>query len=101
MGRLQELYARYGESDFAVIGINGADTKEIALAFLKENSVTFPNALDDPDRIYRMRGKYETLSGYSGVPLSYLVDREGKVVLAWYGGVDDESTKELEKLGIK
>lgn len=48
-----------------------------------------------------MRRKYETLQGYSGVPLSYLIDREGKVVGAWYSGVNEVNLKELERLGIK
>jgi hypothetical protein len=44
------------------------DTEEIALEFLAENSVAFPNVIDSSQTVSDVCGKYETLRGYSGVP---------------------------------
>jgi peroxiredoxin len=44
--------------------------------------------------------QYETLSGMSAVPFTYLIDREGKVVEAYYGGAEGRATKALKKLGL-
>jgi hypothetical protein len=43
--------------------------------------------------------EYETL-GMSGVPMSYLIGRDGKVVEAWYGYEDGRAEKALKKLGL-
>jgi len=86
-----------------VLGVNNADDRKIALAYLKENQVTFPNALDASDAAIRAMGQYETL-GMSAVPMTYVIDREGKVVAAWYGfekGDAEKASKELlKKLGL-
>ncbi len=38
----------------------------------------------------------------SAVPLSYIIDREGKIVEGWYGEHDEAKVHEvLEKLGLK
>ena len=65
-----------------VLGLNCADKHEIAAALIRKDSVTYRNIVDSSEKarnvVYR---------GYrmSGVPLNYVIDREGKVVAAWYG----------------
>ena len=44
--------------------------------------------------------QYETLGGMCAVPLTYLIDREGKVVEAWYDSRQGEAEKALKKLGF-
>lgn len=44
--------------------------------------------------------RYETLAGMSAVPMTYLIDREGKVVEAWYGYELGRAEKALKKLGL-
>jgi len=103
MRHLQELYENYREKDLVVLGLNCADDREIALKFLAENSATFPNILDTSEAaITTCFQDYQTLSGYSAVPLSYIIDREGKIVAGWYGMHDEATVNEvLEKLGLK
>jgi peroxiredoxin len=81
--------------------VNTADDQKIAKAHLKENQVTFPNALDTSDAANLAMMQYETL-GMSAVPMTYVIDREGKVVMAWYGFDKDEADikKALKKLGL-
>jgi len=82
-----------------VLGVNTADDRKIALEYLKANAVTFPNILDTSDTANRAVSHYETL-GMSAVPMTYVIDREGKVVDAWYGYEKDRTQRALKKLGL-
>ncbi len=100
MCHLQKLYEKYKDKDVVILGFNCADDKKIALEFMRENSATFPNILDssyEAGKVYfrDYRGK--------GVPLNYIIDREGKIVDAWYGYEEGHkrAIEALEKLGVK
>jgi len=82
MRHLQKLHEKYGDKGLAILGFNFSDDKKIALEFLHENGATFPTILDSSDSAIRVGH-----TGYrmSGVPLNYVIDRQGKVVDAWYG----------------
>ncbi len=57
-------------------------TRQGAVDFLAENGATFPTILDPSDAAQKVCFQdYRT----SGVPANYIIDREGKVVDAWYG----------------
>ena len=92
----------YKGKGLVVLGVNNADDRKIALDYLKENQVTFPNVLDSSEAANRAMMQYETLGGMSAVPMTYVIDREGKVVMAWYGFEKDEAEigKALKKLGL-
>jgi peroxiredoxin len=84
-----------------VRGVNTSDDRQIALEYLKENRVTFPNALDSSDAaVGRMLLNYETLAGMCAVPLTYLIDREGKVIDAWYDHNERRGKQALKKAGL-
>ena len=85
MSHLQKLYAKYRDKGLVVLGVNTADAKEIAAEMLAQDGVDFPNVLDPSPEAWEAMQKYETLGGRSAVPMTYLIDREGKVFLAWYG----------------
>ena len=100
MCHLQELYLKYKDKDMMILGFNCSDDKQIALEFIRENSATFPNILDSSDVAVRV-----SFDGYkmSGVPLNYIIDREGKVVDAWYGYEKGHkrAIAAMEKSGLK
>ena len=84
-----------------VLGVNTADDRTIALDYLKQNGVTFPNALDSAEAAgQRAMSQYETLTGMSAVPMTYLIDRNGKVVDAWYDYRQGRADKLLKQLGF-
>ena len=97
---LQDLHDTYKDLGLVVLGVNCADKKKIAVDLLEKDEVTFPNIIDSSEAarsvIYR---------GYrmSGVPLNYIIDREGRVAAAWYGysKKNRRGMKVLEKLGIR
>lgn len=84
-----------------VLGVNTADSRAIALEYLKANGVTFPNILDASITANQAMSRYETLGGMSAVPLTYVIDREGKVVEAWYDFDSKRAEKALQNLGLK
>jgi len=82
MCHLQELYQKYEDKDVVILGFNCSDNKKIAMDFLKDNSATFPNILDTSKAA--AKAAFEDYK-MSGVPLNYIIDRQGKIVDAWYG----------------
>jgi peroxiredoxin len=82
MCHLQKLYEKYKDRDVVILGFNPADNRKIALDFLRDNSATFPNILDS-SRV-AMRVAYESYK-VNGWPINYIIDRESKIVDAWYG----------------
>jgi len=83
-----------------VLGVNTVDDRKIALDYLKQNQVTFPNVLDSSAAANRAMMEYETLRGMSAVPMTYLIGRDGKVVEASYDYRADQAEKALKKLGF-
>jgi len=81
--------------------VNVADDRKIALEYLVENRVSFPNVFDTSGKAQQVMEQYETLAGFSAVPMTYVIDREGKVVDAWYGFHEDRMEAALEKLGFE
>jgi peroxiredoxin len=82
MCHLQERYEEFKSKNVVVLGVNTADNKKIALDFMRDNGATFPNVLDTSYKAALvMMDKYRA----SGVPVNYIIGRDGRVVEAWYG----------------
>jgi thiol-disulfide isomerase/thioredoxin len=100
MRHLQKLHEKYSGKNLVILGFNCSDDKKIALEFLGENGATFPTILDSSDAAVRVsHSDYKA----SGVPLNYIIDKEGKVVDAWYGYQEGHprALAALKKAGLK
>jgi hypothetical protein len=82
MCHLQELYMQYKDHGLVILGLNASDDKQIALDFMRDNGATFPTILDSSDAAVKVT--FQDYQG-SGVPLNYIIDRQGNIVEAWYG----------------
>lgn len=100
MRYLQELYAKYRNQGLVVLGVNTSDAIDIATDLLERDGVDFPNVLDSSPEAGQAIRKYETLSGYSAVPMTYVIDREGKVIDAWYADKQGKAEKVLRGLEL-
>jgi peroxiredoxin len=102
MRHLQELYMHYKDKGLVVLGFDCADDKQIALETLRDNGVTFPNIIDSSDTALKVCFQEYQGKWGSAVPMSYVIDREGKVVNAWYGYEPGHPKVKafLEKAGI-
>ena len=68
--------------------------------YLKENHVTFPNALDSSTEALQAMMRYETLPGLGAVPFTYVIGRDGKIIDVWYDYDPARTEKALKKLGF-
>lgn len=91
MGSLDRLARRYG-SQFAVIGISTDDYTARATAFLKTANTAFPHFIDN-------RLELENMLGADRIPLTLLVDAQGRVLAKFYGAKEWDSREAVEVIG--
>jgi peroxiredoxin/outer membrane lipoprotein-sorting protein len=97
---VQEIYAKFRDKGLVVLGVNNADAQKFVTEVLQQNHVTFPNVVDTSDDALNALAKYETLAGTSAVPMTYIIDREGKVVDAWYGDDKEKRDAAINRLNL-
>lgn len=73
MGSLERLARRYNGKQFNVIGISTDDDHKSAAAFIKESKITFENFIDSNVFL-------ENMLGANTIPLTILVDAQGRVL---------------------
>lgn len=89
MGSLDRLARRYGGKQFAVIGISTDDYPEKAKAFLKTSGSRFEHFIDT-------RLVLETLLGADRLPLTLLIDAQGRVLARHYGAKEWDSPEAVQ-----
>ena len=83
----KDIVDRFAGKDFVFIPISRGEEKQTVSAFRKRMGYTFSMGLDPDQKIFR---RYAT----NYIPRNFLIDRDGKVVLASIG----YDTKEFEHL---
>ena len=102
MPRIQTLSEKYQHKGLVILGFNCTDNERIARSFMRENSLTFRNILDSSAAAKKMMSEgYRNATGT--MPLSYIIDTQGKVVDTWYGYDEDHkrASAALKKAGIQ
>ena len=89
MGSLERLSRRYGGKQFEVIGISTDDYQDRAAAFLQQSHTTFSNFIDS--KLFM-----ENMLGADRLPLTLLVDAQGRVLGKYYGAKQWDSPEALE-----
>ena len=77
---LQGAWEAYRDRGVVFIGVDVMDGRADALAFIEEFGITYPNGPDESN----VHGAY----GGTGVPESYFINREGKVVMKFAGAMN-------------
>jgi len=98
---LQKWYEKNRNDDLVVFGVNSTDDKRILQAFLRENPVTFPVVHDCSSFARKAVQDYGDKT--ATMPMSCIIDRQGKVVDAWLGyeGNHQRAMNALEKAGLR
>lgn len=78
MASLERLHRRFGDRQFAVIGISTDDYRENAQWFLQAAKTSFSHFIDS-------RLEMENMLGANRIPLTLLVDAQGRVLAKVYG----------------
>ena len=89
MGSLERLSRRYGGKQFHIIGISTDDHANAAAAFLAQSRVTFDNYHDRNLLL-------ESMLGANTIPLTVLVDAQGRVLKKIRGSRQWDSRESLE-----
>ncbi|MFA7278987.1 MAG: TlpA disulfide reductase family protein [Sterolibacterium sp.] len=88
MGSLERLSRRFGRNKLTVIGISTDDDATAATGFLNRARITFENYLDRNLLL-------ENMLGANTIPLTILVDAQGRVVEKINGARDWDSPESL------
>jgi thiol-disulfide isomerase/thioredoxin len=91
MGSLDRLARRHGKH-FNVIGISTDDYSDRAKAFLQQAKTSFPHFIDN--RLF-----LENMLGADRIPLTLLVDAQGRVLYKVYGTREWDSPETMKAIG--
>lgn len=80
---MQEMYDKYKDLGFTIIGVNMDGKQDVTEKFVKANHVKFTIARDP-------NGKIAEAFGVRGMPSSYLIGRDGKLIMAHEGFRDSD-----------
>ncbi|GBD16045.1 Thiol-disulfide oxidoreductase ResA [bacterium HR26] len=95
MPEIKHVYRAYQDAGFVAIGVNQLEPEPEVRAFVDEYQLTWIFALDQD-------GAVSQRWGVLGIPQSYLIDREGKIVKSWLGPLSrQELEQELQRLGLR
>jgi cytochrome c biogenesis protein CcmG, thiol:disulfide interchange protein DsbE len=83
---LEEVWRDERDRGLVVVGLDSKDFRADARRFAERHGLTFPLVYDGPG---------DSTSSYdvTGFPETFVIDREGKVVAAFKGGVDGEDVR--------
>jgi len=87
MPTLERIYSQRATFGVSVIGVNYRQKAKRVERFIKENSITFPVALDT-------KGKTAKTYGVKALPHTVLVDKGGKVVRSAEGALTESTISE-------
>ncbi len=85
---LQRAAERLESAGVTLLGIDVWDDEAAAIEFLNEMGVTYPNA-EDATRLIPVE------FGVTGLPETFVIDRQGVLVRRWVGPLTDEDLDEL------
>lgn len=91
---LDQLYQRYRDLDFTVLGVNVEENPDAARSLLKDVPVTFPILFDSSNSVTKL---YQV----KGMPSSILVDRDGNmrhVYMGYQRGYEQEYQNQVRAL---
>ena len=88
MPSVERLAKRYSGKQLNVIGISTDDYIDRATWFVKQNAITFPNFIDNQLFL-------ENMLGADHLPLTLLIDGNGKVLAKFYGAKEWDSPEAL------
>jgi thiol-disulfide isomerase/thioredoxin len=86
MPSIESLYKKFGDKGFEILAVNCAEDKATVSSYLKNGGFSFPVLLD-PD------GRVSLNYGVQSIPTTFLIDRDGMIVLRLIGSIDWNTPK--------
>lgn len=88
MGSLERLFRRVNGRQFNIVGVSTDDDARAAMRFILQSAITFDNYLDNKLTL-------ENMLGASAIPLTILVDAQGRVVMKIRGAREWDSPESM------
>lgn len=86
MPSMELLFARHREQGLEILAVNCLEKEKDVLAFMEGNALSFPAALD-------LDGKVSNLYGIQSIPTTFIIDRQGNIVVRLVGSIDWDTPK--------
>lgn len=85
---LERVWQAKRNADVQFVGVNVWEAETDAFNFVREQRISYLNLLDPA-------GRLAIELGLTGIPETYFVNREGKLVRRWIGPITDERLQSL------
>ncbi|MDR2095670.1 MAG: TlpA family protein disulfide reductase [Treponema sp.] len=79
MPSMEVLYKRYRDKGLEFLAVDIMEKKEQVSSFMKDFGLSFPAALDSS-------GDVSGMYGIRGIPTTFIIDRQGRIIVASVGG---------------
>jgi thiol-disulfide isomerase/thioredoxin len=88
MPSMETLYTAYKDQGLLVLAVNVQEQEKDVAAFMKNNKLTFPAALDKS-------GNVSTRYGVRAIPTTYIIGRDGRIISRISGSLRWDNPKTL------
>jgi thiol-disulfide isomerase/thioredoxin len=86
MPSLEAIYNKFTEKGLEILAVNCAEDNTTVSAFMKDSGFSFPALLD-------LDGRINANYGIQSIPTTFLIDRDGMIVLRLVGSIDWNTPK--------
>ena len=86
MPSMEVLYKRFKDKGLEIMAVNCMEEQAEVLSFMANNGLTFPALLDKDGRV-------SDTYGIQAIPTTYLIDRDGKIILRLVGSINWDTEK--------
>ncbi|MDR0496523.1 MAG: TlpA family protein disulfide reductase [Treponema sp.] len=86
MPSMEVLYNRFKDRGLEMLAVNCRENWSEVVVFMGEYQLTFPALLD-------MDGKVSTSYGIQAIPTTFIIDRDGKIIVRLVGSIDWDTAK--------
>jgi thiol-disulfide isomerase/thioredoxin len=81
MPSIEALYTKYKDKGLEILAVNSGEKSAEVLDFMRDYNLSFPAVLDLDATVSRAYG-------IQAIPTSYLIDREGNIVMRFVGSIN-------------
>ena len=86
MPSMESVYKKFSDKGLEILAVNCAEDKATVSSYMKDEGFTFPALLD-------LDGRVSLNYGVQSIPTTFLIDRDGMIVMRLVGSIDWDSPK--------
>jgi len=86
MPSMESVYKKFADKGLEILAVNCAEDRATVSSYMKNEGFTFPALLD-------LDGRVSSNYGVQSIPTTFLIDRDGMIVMRLVGSIDWDSPK--------